>query len=118
MKIGCEYSYTSNAAWQFKETYDVTSYPSGWKKDVVNLCVEFEPHYALQPQLVASRVVLRFSACTPRDKPHYALQSLLVASCGQLRCVEVPSMHIPRYATLLCNPRLWQRAVSHVCMCV
>ena len=30
-------------SWQFSGTYDVTKYGSGWRKDVVNQCLEFEP---------------------------------------------------------------------------
>ena len=31
-------------SWQFSGPYGVTKYGSGWRKDVVNQCLEFEPN--------------------------------------------------------------------------
>ena len=44
-------------SWQFFETYGIISYGSGWRKDVVNQCLEFEqPAQLCQAVLCVTRI--------------------------------------------------------------
>ena len=36
-------------SWQFSGPYGVTKYGSGWRKDVVNQCLEFDPRHVPSP---------------------------------------------------------------------
>ena len=53
--------------WQFSGTYDVTKYGSGWRKDVVNQCLEFIPtHHQSQPGQRGGNFVTGSVAASPR----------------------------------------------------
>ena len=54
--------------WQFSGPYGVTKYGSGWRKDVVNQCLEFaeDPHYCLTQDAPDS--VTHY--CLTQDGPH------------------------------------------------
>ena len=51
-------------SWQFSGTYGVTKYGSGWRKDVVNQCLEFGG-VRVPPLLVATRTNEITATATP-----------------------------------------------------
>ena len=73
-------------SWQFSGPYGVTKYGSGWRKDVVNQCLELGPHSNLA---IGGRALHRLSLylAQPRFSPSFGVESLWLNYYSSLRAL-------------------------------
>ena len=93
---------------EFFETHSVINYGSGWRKDVVNPCLEFGPRY--QPQLPFFRCRLLITrAHRPPPHPHSSspLCHFFFQHSGQLVWYLITSTE--SYINLFCFFKLYVR---------
>ena len=116
-------------SWQFSGPYGVTKYGSGWRKDVVNQCLEFAWNTFPVDLLLGNRVVLLHCCCVgvtamaqePTPTWLYSLHMLLGKNksfhvfcliLNILLFATMTAMLLPRKITSLFPP--WLQCYCHV----